>query len=115
MIIDLSKVRIFIKPGQTDLRKAANGLSVIVQENMKQDPFSGSVYMFCNRDRRLLKAVYWDKTGFWLSQKRLERDKYPWPQDESEAKELTAEQLQMLLSGIDFFKAHKELFYKKVA
>src|SRR5215469_10509616 len=115
MIIDLNKVRIFLRPGYTDLRKAANGLSAIVQENMKHDPFSGSVYMFCNAERKLLKAVYWDKTGFWLCQKRLEKDRYPWPADASEAKELTAEQLRMLLAGIDFFKAHKEVFYKKVA
>jgi len=115
MIFDLSKARIFLQPGSTDLRKAVNGLSVIVQENMKQDPFSGSVFLFCNRERKLLKAVYWDKTGFWLSQKRLEKDKFPWPQDEMEARELAAEELQMLLSGIDFFKAHKELFYQTVA
>ena len=115
MIIDISKVRIFLRPGSTDLRKAANSLSVIVQETMKQNPFSGSVYLFCNRDRKLLKAVYWDKTGFWLSQKRLEKDKFPWPANEKEAMELTAEELKMLLAGIDFFKAHKELFYKKVA
>ena len=115
MIIDLSRVRIFVRPGATDLRKAINGLTVMVQENMRQDPFSGNVYMFCNRGRKLLKAVYWDKTGFWLSQKRLEKDQFPWPQDEAEARELTAEQLQMLLAGIDFFRAHKELHYKKVA
>ena len=115
MILDMSQVKIFLRPGTTDLRKAVNGLSVIVQEGMKQDPFSGSVYLFCNSSRSLVKAVYWDRTGFWLSQKRLERDKFPWPQDESEVKELTAEQLQMLLAGIDFFKAHKELHYKKVA
>ena len=115
MIFDLSKTRIFLRPGYTDLRKAVNGLSAIVQEHMKQDPFSGSAYIFCNRERKLLKAVYWDKTGFWLSQKRLEKDRYPWPQDESEAKELKAEELSMLLAGIDFFKAHKELFYKKVS
>ena len=115
MIIDLSKVRIFVRPGSTDMRKAVNGLSLIVQEEMGQDPFSGSVYLFCNRSRKILKAVYWDKTGFWLSQKRLEEDRYPWPQDEEAVRELTGEQLQMLLGGIDFFKAHKELFYKKVA
>jgi len=115
MIFDLSKIKIFIRPGSTDLRNAVNGLASIVQGEMKQDPFSGSVYIFCNRERKLLKAVYWDKTGFWLSQKRLEKDKYPWPQDEGEAKELKAEELQMLLAGIDFFKAHKELFYKTVA
>jgi transposase len=115
MIIDLSKARIFLRPGITDMRKAVNGLSVIVQEEMKHDPFSGSVYLFCNRERKLLKAVYWDKSGFKKKKKRLEKDKFPWPQDASEARELTVEQLQMLLVGIDFFKAHKELFYKKVA
>ena len=115
MIIDVSKVRIFVRPGSTDLRKAVNGLSAIVQEDMKEDPFSGRVYLFCNSGRKLLKAIYWDKTGFWLCQKRLEKDKFPWPQNDGEVKELTAEQLQMLLSGIDFFKAHKELNYKTAA
>ena len=115
MIIDMSKARIFIHPGSTDLRKGINGLTAIVKEKMKQDPLSGSVYLFCNRGRGLLKAVYWDKTGFWLSQKRLEKDKYPWPRDEKEAMELTVEELVMLLAGIDFFRAHKELFYKTVA
>ena len=51
MIIDLSKVRIFIRPGYTDLRKAINGLSAMVQEKMHEDPFSGNVYIFCNRGR----------------------------------------------------------------
>ena len=115
MTIDLSKARIFVRPGYTDLRKAVNGLAAIVEGNMCGDPFSGNVYIFCNRDRKLVKAVYWDKTGFWLSQKRLEKDKFPWPQDENEVRELTSEQLQLLLSGIDFFRAHKTLYYKKVS
>jgi len=115
MILDFNKTRMFIRPGYTDLRKASNGLTAIVQEEMKEDPFNGSVYLFCNRERKLLKAVYWDKTGFWLSQKRLEKDKFPWPQDEKEAVELTIGELKMLLAGIDFFKAHKEVTFKNVA
>ena len=115
MIFDLSQIKLFMHPGATDMRKAVKGLSVMVQEEMKHDPFNGSVFLFCNRERKLLKAVYWDKTGFWLSQKRLEKNKFPWPMDEKEARELTAEELQMLLAGIDFFKAHKEVHYKKVA
>jgi transposase len=87
----------------------------MVQEQMKGDPFSGSVFIFCNRDRRLLKAVWWDRTGFWLSQKRLEKEKFPWPENEGEAEELSGEELRMLLSGIDFFKAHKQLYYEKVS
>jgi transposase len=82
---------------------------------MDGQPFSGNVYLFCNKERKLLKAIWWDRNGFWLSQKRLEQDKFPWPQDESEVMELTAEQLRMLLDGIDFFRAHKTLFYKKVS
>jgi len=115
MTLDLNKVRIFIRPGQTDLRKAVNGLAVMAEEKMGGEPFSGNVYLFCNRERKLLKALWWDRNGFWLSQKRLEKDKYPWPETEEEARELSAEELTMLLKGIDFFKAHKELYYKKVS
>jgi len=115
MIIDLSKSKIFLRPGTTDLRKAVNGLSAIVQDTMQQDLFNGSVYLFCNHERKLIKAIYWDKTGFWLSQKRLEKEKYPWPENERAVRELTVEELRMLLAGIDFFKAHKEVFYKKVS
>jgi transposase len=115
MNIDLSKVRIFLRPGHTDLRKAVNGLSVIIEQHMRGEPFSGHVYLFCNRDRKLLKAVYWDRNGFWLNQKRLEKDKFPWPQAIEAAQELSREELLMLLDGIDFFKAHKTLYYKNVS
>jgi transposase len=115
MTLDTSKVRIYIRPGNTDLRKAVNGLSVMIQEEMKGDPFSGSVYLFCNKGRKLLKAVWWDRTGFWLSQKRLEKEKWPWPDNVAEVEELSAEQLGMLLSGIDFWKAHKEVYYQRVS
>jgi len=115
MTLDMSKARIFIRPGGTDLRKAVNGLSVMIEQQMEGEPFSGNVYLFCNRERKLLKAVWWDRNGFWLSQKRLEKDKFPWPETEDEVKELSAEELAMLLKGIDFFKAHKTLYYKKVS
>jgi transposase len=115
MTPDFNKVRIFICPGHTDLRKAVNGLAVMIEELMAGEPFSGNVYLFCNRERKLLKALWWDRNGFWLSQKRLEKDKYPWPETEEEARELSAEELSMLLKGIDFFKAHKELYYKKAS
>jgi transposase len=115
MTFDPSKARIYLRPGHTDLRKAVNGLSGIIEGQMAGEPFSGNVYLFCNRERKLLKAVWWDLTGFWLSQKRLEKEKYPWPQTGEEAQELSCEELTMLLRGIDFFKAHKPLYYKKVS
>jgi transposase len=114
MTLDLQRVKIYIRPGGTDMRKGASGLTALVQEEMKRDPFSGSVYIFCNRQRKLLKAVWWDRTGFWLSQKRLEKDKYPWPESGEDVRELSAGELQMLLSGIDFFKAHRSVYYERV-
>jgi transposase len=115
MTLDVSRVKIYIRPGQTDLRKAVNGLTVLIQEQMKGDPFSGSVYLFCNKGRKLLKAVWWDRTGFWLSQKRLEKEKWPWPENAEGVEELNREQLEMLLEGIDFFKAHKPVYYRRVS
>jgi transposase len=82
---------------------------------MGLDPLSGSVYLFCNKGRRLLKAVWWDQTGFWLAQKRLEEERFPWPGNGREAEELDVGQLKLLLSGIDFFKAHKPLRYQRVS
>ena len=111
----LTKARIFLRPGYTDLRKAVNGLAGIIEQQMTGEPFSGNVYLFCNRERKLLKAVWWDRNGFWLSQKRLEKDRFPWPDTSEAARELGAEELSMLLSGIDFFRAHKTLYYKKVS
>jgi transposase len=115
MTFDITRVRIFIRPGSTDLRKAVNGLSLLIEEEMEGEPFSGNVYLFCNRERKLLKALWWDRNGFWLSQKRLEEDRFPWPESADQARELAVEELHMLLRGIDFFKAHKERYYKKIS
>ena len=115
MNIDVTRVRIFIRPGWTDLRKAVNGLSVLIEQQMAGEPFSGNVYIFCNRERKLLKALWWERNGFWLSQKRLEKDRFPWSQTGEAAQELSGEEITMLLSGIDFFKAHKPIQYKNVS
>ena len=115
MTFDLTRVRIFIRPGKTDLRKAVNGLTGIVEQQMAGEVFSGNVYIFCNRERKLLKALWWERNGFWLSQKRLEKDRFPWPQTGEAVQELSGEEITMLLSGIDFFKAHKPVYYKNVS
>jgi transposase len=115
MTIDLSKTRIYIRPGHTDLRKAVNGLTGIIEGQMESEPFSGNVYLFCNRERKLLKALWWDATGFWLCQKRLEEGRFPWPETCEAVRELGGEELSMLLRGIDLFKAHKPLHYKRVS
>ena len=114
MILDCSKVRIFVQPGPTDMRKQINGLSIIVDEDLDMDPFEGNLFMFCNKKKRILKILYWDRNGFCLWLKRLEKDKFPWPMSRSETAEITREQLGMLLEGIDFWNAHKKLEYSKI-
>jgi transposase len=114
MLIDLKEYRFLVKPGITDLRKAINGLTILVQNEMGNDPFSKCLFLFCNRTRKNLKIVYWDKNGFCLWQKKLEKQKFPWPTTKQEAQEISYEELKLLLSGIDFFKAHKELSYSRV-
>jgi transposase len=114
MIYDISKTRLFIKPGFTDMRKAINGLSIIAQEEMKLDPFSGSLFLFCGKSKRLLKILYWDKNGFCLWQKRLEKHRFPWPQRLEDCLEIDYDKIVMLLNGIDFWNAHEKLEYRSV-
>ena len=114
MILDISKLKIYVKPGPTDFRKQINGLSIIVQQEMVLDPLNSNLYIFCNRNRNRLKILYWDKTGFALWLKRLERGKFPWPRTQEEALEIDIEKMKMLLSGIDFWNAHKELKFSKI-
>src|SRR4030042_3089923 len=111
MLIDWSKMKIMIKPGRTDFRKQINGLSVLVESELKINPFSNYLFIFCSTNRTRLKILYWDKNGFCLWLKRLEKDKFPWPKNAKEAMEIRHEELKMLLDGIDFFSAHKKLNY----
>jgi transposase len=115
MIIDWTKIKILIKPGNTDFRKQINGLALIVENDLKLNAFSNYLFLFCSKNRSRLKILYWDRNGFCLWLKRLEKDKFPWPKNETEAREITYDELKLLLDGIDFFHAHKILNYKTVA
>lgn len=114
MILDWKNVKIYIKPGPTDMRKQINGLSRIIQDDLPYDLFSGALFLFCSKNRTRLKIIYWDKTGFCLWMKRLEEAKFPWPVSETEAGEITRGQLRMLLAGVDFFHRHRTLSFKEM-
>ena len=115
MFYDISKCKIFVKPGSTDFRKQINGLSIIVQEQMQLNPLDNNLYIFCNKSRNRLKVLYWDRNGFCLWFKRLELDKFAWPQNLEEALEIDETKLRMLLDGIDFWKAHREIKFSEIA
>lgn len=106
-------LRIFLRPGITDMRKSINGLSGIVQNELRINPYDQNLFAFGNRKKDLVKILYWDRNGFCLWQKRLEKDRFPWPQDKKQVMEITSEQLSWLLNGIDFRRAHETLYYTK--
>src|SRR4030042_1238117 len=115
MNIDWKRIEIFIKPGHTDMRKQIQTLAIYVTDEIGKDPLTGNLYIFCGKSRKIIKALYWDRNGFCLWQKRLEQDKFPWPGDEKEVRKITREELRMILNGIDFFRAHKKLIFSAVS
>lgn len=72
--------QVYLALGPTDLRKSIDGLSLIVQESFKLDPFSRNLFVFCNRKRDKIKILEWEHNGFWLHYKRLEKNIFNWPE-----------------------------------
>ena len=75
------EVEVFLCREAVDLRKSINGLSILVEEALGLDPFAPQLFVFCNRKRDKVKILYWERTGFVLWYKRLERDRFVWPEE----------------------------------
>ena len=95
-------VMIWVASGHVDMRKGMAGLSLIVQEHFKRDPFAGDVYVFRGRGGSLIKAIWHDGLGLSLYAKRLDRGRFIWPQTKDGLIVLTAGQMSYLLEGIDW-------------
>jgi transposase len=106
--------RIYLHRQLIDFRKSINGLSVIVESELELPVMSGALFIFCNRAKDKLKILYWDKTGFALWYKRLEKDKFKWPnQTNEECIALTEQQLNWLLEGYDVV-GHQAVKYQSM-
>ena len=114
-MLALTNSRVFLAIGTTDMRKAINGLSIMVEQHLGEDPFSGDLFVFCNRRRNMIKILYWDKNGFCLWHKRLEKHRFQWPRYADELVMIAARELEWLLDGLDFTSAHQRLYYRAVA
>lgn len=109
-------VEIYLHRQPVDFRKAINGLSVIVEEQMQLSPFDPALFVFCNKTRDKLKVLYWDQTGFALWHKRLEKAKFKWPRKSKEdIVTLSHEQWLWLLRGLDIsrLEPHPELYFSR--
>lgn len=109
-----SNTRVYLATGATDMRKAVNGLMVLVQDVLEEDPFSSHLFVFCNRLRDKIKILYWHNNGFWLFYRRLEKQRFWWPAPcEEVAAQISTRELYWLLEGLDITRvqAHKEAKY----
>jgi len=97
-------VKVHLAFGFIDMRKGIDGLAMLVQAVLRQDPFSGHLFVFRGRKANLIKIVYWDGTGLCLFTKRLEQGVFLWPPDvdPGETLALSSEQLSMLIDGVDW-------------
>jgi len=94
--------RIWLAAGATDMRKSFDGLAALVQTQLKDNAFSGHVFVFRGRKGDRVKLLWWDGQGLCMFAKRLEQGKFVWPQTTSGSILLTSAQLSMLLEGIDW-------------
>ena len=99
-MLNLTDKRVCLACGGTDMRKSINGLMAIVEGGFHLDPFEGALFVFCNKNHDRLKILVWDRDGFWLYFKRLEKGHFRWPAaGEDATMTLTGEELNILLGG----------------
>jgi transposase len=97
------------------MRKSFDGLHALVTDSLKLDAFAGHLFVFANRRRDRVKILYWDRDGFAVWAKRLEQGTYAMPFQEGEPprREITAQELGALLSGIDLSQAKRRKRYRR--
>ena len=87
-MIPIESGNVYVAVGSTDMRKSINGLSILVEQSMDLNPFSGDLFVFCNRLRTIVKILYWDRNGICLWHNRL---------------------------GLNIADAHRKLYYQNVS
>ena len=102
-------VRVFVCTAPTDMRKSFDALCALVETVLKQDPFSGHLFVFLSRRRDKVKILYWDRSGFFLLYKRLEEGTFWMP----ERSEIGARELMMVLEGIDASQVRQHRRYQR--
>ncbi len=111
-------VRVYLCLSPCDMRKSFDGLHTLVREHLTLDAFAGHLFVFASRRRDRVKILYWDRDGFAMWSKRLEEGTYalPWAESaEERRREITAQELGALLSGIDLNQAQRRKRYQRSA
>jgi transposase len=97
---DLTKVQVWVATTPVDMRKSFDSLAEVVKSFLGHDPLSGSLFVFRNKNRQLVKILWWDRDGLAIYYKRLERGEFQFPKGNTPSMEISGEQLLRLLSGM---------------
>jgi len=110
-----ASVRVYLCLAPCDMRRSFDGLHALVTDTMQMDAFGGHLFVFSNRRRDRVKILYWDRDGFAVWAKRLEEGTYamPFGNAEQARREITAQELGALLSGIDLSRAKRRKRYRR--
>jgi transposase len=100
LLNEIPAKQVIIAVGYTDMRLQVTGLAALVQQVFKLDPCEQNLYLFCGRRADRIKGLFYENDGFILLYKRLERARFQWPRKESEARQITPQQLRWLLEGL---------------
>lgn len=104
MFFDYERYAYYVKPGATDCRCGAQALARLVQDEMHLDVFSRSMFLFCSRDRRVLKVLVWDDSGFVVLSKRLCEGTFRFPASAQQARRMEREDVVRMLRGQDVWR-----------
>lgn len=118
MLRPSGEAQVYVYRDPVDMRKSINGLSALVESEFDCSPMSGALFVFSNRQRDKVKLLYWERNGFVLWYKRLEKHKFKWLtlQEAKDSVEVTGQQLNQLLDGLDIFQQpHTSLFYDNIS
>lgn len=104
MIFPSNRVRIVVASKPVDFRKGHDGLTALVQQTLRKDPFTGTVFVFRAKRGDRLKLLYWDGTGLVMTYKRLEETTFTWPAIRDGVMALNHAQFEALFDGLDWRK-----------
>ena len=109
--------RIYLAVGATDMRKGFEGLYGLVRDRLGLEVQSGHLFLFANARRNRLKVLYWDGSGLWVCAKRLEKGRFRWPAASEKQRSVTmrAEELAMLVNGLDLKQTQPRKWYRRSA
>lgn len=117
MIALAPQIRVFLYRVPTDMRKSFHGLVALTESALKQDPLSGSLFVFFNRRRDRIKILYWGQTGFCIWYQQLQQGTYQLPTEDAlaaqETVEVTRSQLSLILDGIDLTSARQRTRFQR--